>query len=74
MKIFIWYSIVKCSSNYHEEGGLVVVAEDLMKACEAASAKGAYVQQAEEPDRVIDLPLIGTPEPEVFVFPQTGWF
>lgn len=34
MKTFIWQRVEKLTDNYHEEGGLLIIAESLERACE----------------------------------------
>lgn len=69
MKIFIWQTIDKCTSNYHPEGGVVVVAENLERAKELALGSGAEIKEDEKPDAVYD---VAQAEEKVFIFPDAG--
>ncbi len=40
MKIFIWENIEKLTDNWHSNGGLVVIAENITRAKELAREKG----------------------------------
>lgn len=71
MKVFIWVRVDKCTDNYHEEGGVTVIAEDEGRARTLAnSIKGCAIRQDEMPDRVVEADpseLEGA-----FIFPDAG--
>lgn len=69
MKIFIWRRIEKCSSYWHPEGGVVVVAENLERAKALALVNGAEIKDDEKPDAVYD---VAQAEEKVFIFPDAG--
>lgn len=60
MKVFIWEMVSHCTTNYHDGGGVLVVAETLDKAREFFRKDNAYVPTLEkcevftrEPDHII---------------------
>lgn len=56
MKLFIWKQVGECGSgSYHPEGGLVIIAQSLPAALEAAKAEGAVIKDDETPDEVRDI-------------------
>lgn len=72
MKIYIWSSVEHLTDNYHQRGGVAIVAPTLelarcmllnpnAKPCEAMS---------KEPDAIYDLE--GDPVPRMYVFPDAG--
>lgn len=70
MKVFVWQRVEKCSSNYHEEGGVVVFAENEERAREIANAQeGCFIQPKEKPDDVRD---VTNGEEKVFIMPDAG--
>jgi hypothetical protein len=69
MKIFIWQRIEHCSGNYHEEGGVAVVADNLDRAIRIAIEKGCKFLPEEKPD--YEEEIIAHDE-KVFIFPDTG--
>lgn len=70
MKVFVWHQIDKCSSNYHEDGGVVVFAESEARAREIANARGGCaIRDDETPDEVRDV--LGGGE-AVFIMPNAG--
>lgn len=69
MKLFIWEYLEEVSCNYHTEGGLVVVEDDLKSAVELAE-KNEYVTIGDiEPDHVYD---VGIAEAKVLIFQDAG--
>jgi len=81
MKLFIWERVDNATANWHHEGGLAVMAEDLEKAREELHGYGVPVDCsafAQEPDYVYGIldPNEGTNMAEkpgvVAVFPDSG--
>jgi len=81
VKLFIWQMLNKVSNNYHEGGGLVVIAESLERAVELAEAPQpkrylsdemelGVVVVNDEPTRIIDC--AATEAEGVFIFPDAG--
>ena len=69
MKVFVWEYVAKCSSSYHESGGVVVFAKDEARARELANAVGGCnIAPNESPDDVRDT----DGEEQVYVFPDAG--
>jgi len=71
-KIFIWERVDEATCNYHDEGGIVVVADDLDDARRTLVGQvpencGAF---NEEPTRAFDLN--GNHDRYTFVFPDAG--
>lgn len=72
MKIFIFEDINKVSNRYHEEGGLVIVANNKSHAKEMIE-KEKYVEVTEkEWEDVIEYDIIGNHEPKLITFPDAG--
>ena len=69
MKIFIWKSIEKATDNYHEGGGLAVIAISEEKARLLAAAEGAKLKAEEKPDFICKI--VGADE-MVMIFPNSG--
>lgn len=70
MKIFIFEDVEKCSDNYHEGGGVVVIADDEDRARDVAnSIHGCHIQPDEKPVASYD---VATDEEKVFIFPDAG--
>ncbi len=72
MKIFIFNRIEKCSSNYHEEGGLVIIANDTEHAKELISSDDAIVVTDEEWSEVESFELLESVSPKIWVMPDAG--
>lgn len=72
MKIFIFERLDKVSYNYHEEGGLAVVAEDVDQVKELIEKEGNIKITEEEWKNVITYELMDNEKPRVFVFPDAG--
>ena len=69
MKIYIWKRLNNVSSNFHSDGGLVIIAESLEKAKELVS-QDKYIVINEEPDIVLEIE--DSAVPEYIVFPDAG--
>lgn len=70
MRVFIWEKVNQCSNNYHSEGGVVVIADNLKRAVEIANqVQGCDIQSSEMPD---DVYSIIADEEKVFIFPDAG--
>lgn len=72
MKIFIFNRIKKCSCNYHEEGGLVIIAESIEHAKELIKQDKCISISAREWKNVESFDLIGNIEPKFWVMPDAG--
>lgn len=73
MKVFIWERLSNVTTNWHHEGGCVVIAESLEKAREQLHIHGVPVGSdafAAEPDKT--LPTGDFEDPDVFIFPDSG--
>ncbi len=80
MKIFIWNKLENLTGNYHPEGGLVVVADNLVEARAYIAAKAIEHDSAywldkdcdaltKDPDFVFD---VSCKIPMLFSFPNSG--
>lgn len=70
MKVFVWEVIGECSSSFHSGGGLVVFAENEIRARELANQQeGCNLLPEEMPDEVREV--IGGDE-RVFIMPDAG--
>lgn len=70
MKIFIWERVEKCSDSFHEEGGVVVIADNEDVARDVAnSVEGCNIQPEEKPVASYD---VFADEEKVFIFPDAG--
>ena len=68
MKVFVWERIDKCSDNYHEEGGVVVFAENEARARQIANEiPDCNIRDDEGPDYIRNV--TGKQE-RVFIFPR----
>lgn len=72
MKIFIFEDIDKVSNRYHEEGGLVIVANNKSHAKEMIVKEKYVCVNEDEWDKVREYELKGTYEPELITFPDAG--
>lgn len=69
MKLFIWYDVAKASSRYHDEGGVVVIADSLDRArelieqaapgCAAATVAPSLVRECDGPEHITIHPNAG---------------
>jgi hypothetical protein len=65
MEMYIWYSLEGLTDNWHDGGGLMIVASSLEEAWETnESCKG------KQPDLVYRL--LGDPEENEIIFPNAG--
>lgn len=69
MKAFLWHQIDKVSDNYHEGGGVIIVAETIDRAREIALVGDEKMSIDGEPDYIFDSDLI---EEKVIPFPNAG--
>ena len=70
MRVFVWQSVDKCSDHYHEDGGVVVFAENEARARELANQQpGCAIRADERPDEVRD---IAEGAARVFIMPNAG--
>ena len=73
MKLFIWRNLRQVTDRYHDDGGVVVVAETL----QAARALIPRVVRDGDTEMAIGAPdaeyeLRGSDTPRAFVFPDSG--
>ena len=68
MKVFVWERIGKVSKRCHEEGGLVVFAENIERAIQLANEIGAFPAKEEIPDTIRE----SEGEEKAFVMPDAG--
>lgn len=66
MQLFIWKYLEELTGSYHDGGGVVIAAGNLR----AARDLLAGVNLPEKPDVIYEL--AGSPDPEVFIFPDAG--
>ena len=72
MKIFILQQVEKCSNNYHEGGGVVVIAEDIEHAKKVLSEdKNISITDSEWRESVM-FKLAKKTEPCFWVMPDAG--
>jgi hypothetical protein len=73
MKLFLFERIEHASTNYHKEGGAVVIASDESTArALIASGDGEVIISDEEWSKAIVFELVGEHEPRVIAFPDAG--
>jgi hypothetical protein len=77
MHVFIWKRIEALTSNYHPEGGLVIVAKDLRRARKMAeeAAKGdrsPLVAHAADAEPDLRYAVNDTADEQLIVFPDAG--
>lgn len=79
MNIYIWESLDMVSTNYHEDGGLIIVAESLADAKEQANLHNqkeswSRIKIDKDPDFVYPLADLGENkiDKRVIVFPDAG--
>lgn len=73
MKAFVWNRVSYVTVNWHDKGGIFVIAPDL------ESARGMFHDAgipldceafARDPDTILEL--VGEPEQQIVVFPDAG--
>ena len=70
MKVYVWQEATRVSDNYHDHGGLLVIAEDEAKARTLAnSTKNVHVEDGDECECLGDI--YGATE-RVMSFPNAG--
>jgi hypothetical protein len=70
MKVFVWHVVDKCSDAYHSGGGVVVFAENEIRARQIANAiSGCSIRDDETPSKVADCE--DGPE-QVFIMADAG--
>jgi hypothetical protein len=72
MKIWIWERIDQVSDNWHSGGGLMVIAHDEAEAWALISAERHVEVTEDEWSTARVFELMGTPTPDVIVFPDAG--
>ena len=72
MRIFVFEDIENCSSNYHSEGGLVVIAKDIEHAKELLKEDKSIDVTDEEWGKVESFALAENVEPKFWVMPNAG--
>ena len=70
MYIYIWY-LEKCSDNYHTDGGVVVVANNLTEAMDLAETRGCYFSEADSEPKVFKL-SDDSVDTYINIFPNAG--
>lgn len=86
MKLYIWTRVSYVTDNYHDDGGIAVIAADLEAAKSVVSehcrsnwpkdedaanqAAGHLAADLETEPDVLDL--AGDPEPRLWIFPDAG--
>lgn len=72
MRMFVFEYINQVSSNYHQEGGLMVIAKDREQVEELIKTEGSISITDSEWEEVIIYELKNDEQPKVFVFPDAG--
>lgn len=74
MMVFIWKSVNQCTNNYHSGGGVVVFADDIIRARELANnIPGCNISEYEEPNDVRYVVGISGHDGEiVYIMPDAG--
>ena len=72
MKIYVFERIDKCSDNYHEEGGLVVIAKDVEHAKKLLKSDDSITVTDKEWGEVESFALADNVEPKFWVMPDAG--
>ena len=72
MKMFVWARVAYASNNYHHEGGILVVADNLSKAREVILKECSEKCGAltEEPN--FSLEVLEPASQTIFIFPDAG--
>lgn len=71
MKIFILEYVEQLTGNYHPEGGLVVIADNLERAKEICGEQDGCEPSEKEWDKAVVYDCTAIEE-KIFVFPNTG--
>ena len=72
MKIFIFEYIDKCSNNYHDGGGLVIIAKDTSHAKELIRKEPFIEVTVKEWEKVETFILLGNETPKIWTMPDAG--
>lgn len=72
MNIYIFEGVDHVSSNYHSNGGLVVIARDVDHVLELIATDDAIILTADDIARCKVYPLEGDHTAQIFVFPDAG--
>ena len=72
MKLFLFEYLDHVSENYHDEGGLVIVAENKEDAVRQVEAMPNVRISEDEWNSVIEYELAQSYKPKVYVFPDAG--
>ena len=72
MKVFILEYVDNLTERYHSEGGMVIIAKDLLQAKELILDDKYCNPTDEEWNNAIAYDLIDNPDPKVFIFPDAG--
>lgn len=70
MKIFVWERVSECTTSYHSEGGVVVVAEHLEEAKNMAKEVDCIIGDDEHPSLTLDVSEES--EKRVLIMPDAG--
>lgn len=71
MRMFVWEYVDGVTPNYHDGGGVVVIAEDVERARKLLLEDGG-VQRSEFTDEPDYSTSVGTRKEKVFIFPDAG--
>lgn len=72
MKVFIWNRVDRCTGNWHQEGGIVVFADNIERARAIAAEYGkgyGIIREDEEPDDIREVTEGGE---AVYYMPDAG--
>ena len=72
MKIFIWENVEKLTGNWHDNGGVVVMATSLEAARALIKAEAAAGCEALEKAPDSEFEVKGKHEPRLWSFPDAG--
>jgi hypothetical protein len=72
MKMFVFEDLDKVSGNYHENGGLMVIARNREHVENLIEGDECIEITEEEWGKVRVFELSGEANPEIFVFPDAG--
>jgi hypothetical protein len=72
MKIYVFERVGKVSNNYHEEGGLVIIANDIEHAKELINKTDDIDVTDDEWSKVESYELAENVEPKIWAMPDAG--
>ena len=71
MKVFIFAYVGELAANYHNGGGLVVIAED-RESAESMTAADEYIKLTPEEWADVIVHDVSATEPAMYIFPDAG--